>query len=173
MARATLEAAPVAALMIVPLFFNPRTDRVFEPDKLSWVIALGIVCILALIVLVAESPTRMRLPRQLRGALPLATQRAAPRPSPWHHVQPCADDQHLGHVPPRPWLVEHVGDHRPRCLRGRCRKPIRPSRTPSTGIAPPGHSCLGLCPASTSAHRHDPLESVWRRCRCARLCLIG
>lgn len=38
---ALAEAAVLAAVVIVPLFFNPVTERVFEPDKLAWVLALA------------------------------------------------------------------------------------------------------------------------------------
>ena len=38
-----LEAGWLAALAITPLFFNPRSARVFEPEKISWIIALALL----------------------------------------------------------------------------------------------------------------------------------
>ncbi len=36
-----LQAVVLAALVVVPLFFNPRTERIFEPDKIAWIICLA------------------------------------------------------------------------------------------------------------------------------------
>jgi len=44
-ARGLPSAAACAALMTVPLFFNPRTERVFEPDKLAWLELLGLLAV--------------------------------------------------------------------------------------------------------------------------------
>ncbi|RIL11503.1 hypothetical protein DCC79_04615 [bacterium] len=53
-AEAVVELAPLAALAVVPLYFNPRTERVFEPDKLVWVIVLACLAGWGLLVAAAE-----------------------------------------------------------------------------------------------------------------------
>lgn len=63
-----LGAVVAATLLVTPLFFNPRTDRVFEPDKLAWVIALAILAATTLIARAMERPAGARWPRALRGA---------------------------------------------------------------------------------------------------------
>ena len=56
LATALLEACAVAAAVVVPLFFNPRTERVFEPDKLAWLIALAAVALAGLVVRALAEP---------------------------------------------------------------------------------------------------------------------
>jgi Flp pilus assembly protein TadD/O-antigen ligase len=57
LARGVLEATWLVALVAVPLFFNPRTERVFEPDKLAWVVVLGLLALWALAVGWVERPS--------------------------------------------------------------------------------------------------------------------
>ncbi len=52
--EALLEATYLAALVSVPLFFNPSTERVFEPDKMAWVLLLGLMALGAHLVRAAE-----------------------------------------------------------------------------------------------------------------------
>src|SRR5512135_1688464 len=40
-----IEAGWLAALILVPLFFNVYSDRVFEPDKITFVRSLALVMI--------------------------------------------------------------------------------------------------------------------------------
>ena len=54
-ATALVEFAWLAALAVVPLFFNPRTERVFEPDKLAWAVILALAALWGLAVWRAEA----------------------------------------------------------------------------------------------------------------------
>lgn len=42
------EACVLVALIVTPLYFNPQSERVFEPDKAAWVIGLALIALLAL-----------------------------------------------------------------------------------------------------------------------------
>ncbi|MFN2115447.1 MAG: O-antigen ligase family protein [Anaerolineae bacterium] len=65
------EAAYLAALAVVPLYFNPRSERVFEPDKLAWIVVLALLALWALVVRLLE-PHR-RSPRAwLAAPIPVA-----------------------------------------------------------------------------------------------------
>lgn len=46
-ASGMLQAIVLAAIIVVPLFFNPRTERIFEPDKIAWIICLAVGAALA------------------------------------------------------------------------------------------------------------------------------
>lgn len=77
-AEALVELAPLAALAVVPLYFNPRTERVFEPDKLAWVIVLGCLAAWGLLVAAAERrPALWGRPRLAPLTLAAATLVAA------------------------------------------------------------------------------------------------
>ncbi len=41
--RALSEGAVLSAALLAPLYFNPRSARVFEPDKLAWLLLLGLL----------------------------------------------------------------------------------------------------------------------------------
>lgn len=41
--RALAEGSVLAAVLLAPLYFNPRSARVFEPDKLAWLLVLGLL----------------------------------------------------------------------------------------------------------------------------------
>ena len=56
LATGLLEAVWLVALVVTPLYFNPRTERVFEPDKLAWVLVLGLMALWAHTVRAAEAP---------------------------------------------------------------------------------------------------------------------
>lgn len=72
-ADALVEAAWMAAVLLAPLYFNPRSARVFEPDKLAWLILLGIAAWLGLVLRASQDPeARRSLPATLRRPLPRA-----------------------------------------------------------------------------------------------------
>ncbi len=63
-----LAAAVPMALASVPLYFNPRTERVFEPDKLAWLVWLALLAAWALTVLALGTPVSVsRAARAVRG----------------------------------------------------------------------------------------------------------
>ena len=41
--QALAEGSVLAAAVLAPLYFNPRSARVFEPDKLAWLLLLGLL----------------------------------------------------------------------------------------------------------------------------------
>ena len=49
-----IEAGWLAAIVIVPLFFNIHTNRVFEPDKLSLLRSVALVMAVAWLIRVIE-----------------------------------------------------------------------------------------------------------------------
>lgn len=53
-AEGLLLGVALSALVTIPLYFNPRTQRVFEPDKIAFAIALGCLALLALVLRAAE-----------------------------------------------------------------------------------------------------------------------
>lgn len=63
-ASGMLQAIVLASVVSAPLFFNPRTERVFEPDKIAWLICLAIGAVWAAWALVAATfdGERPRLP---------------------------------------------------------------------------------------------------------------
>ena len=73
-ASGTLQAIVLVSIVSAPLFFNPRTERVFEPDKIAWLICLAIGAVWAAWALVAATydGERPRIPsgpaRALIGA---------------------------------------------------------------------------------------------------------
>ncbi len=54
LASGLLEACCLVALAVVPLYFNPESERAFEPDKLAWLIVLGCAALWALLVFTVE-----------------------------------------------------------------------------------------------------------------------
>jgi tetratricopeptide (TPR) repeat protein/O-antigen ligase len=57
---------------VLPLYFNPRSARVFEPDKLAWLVSLALVALAASLFTLAERPaSRSGLRAALRRPLPL------------------------------------------------------------------------------------------------------
>lgn len=53
-AAALGDFAVLAALAVVPLYFNPQTERVFEPDKMAWLVLLALIAGWGLTVRAAE-----------------------------------------------------------------------------------------------------------------------
>ncbi len=51
-----LAASAPVALVAVPLYFNPRTERVFEPDKLAWIVWLALLTGLAMATIGLHAP---------------------------------------------------------------------------------------------------------------------
>ena len=65
-----LEAGWLLALVVAPLFFNVYSSRVFEPDKLAWVLLLGLLAAWAFAVRAVEGwPSRR--PPTIRASLSL------------------------------------------------------------------------------------------------------
>ena len=52
------EAALLAALAVVPLYFNPRSERVFESDKMVWIALAAAMVLWALLVRAVEGGRR-------------------------------------------------------------------------------------------------------------------
>ena len=74
-AAALAEACVLAALIVTPVYFNPETQRVFEPDKLAWVFLLGLGALWAQVLASAETgragwrrPSRRNARPEAKGA---------------------------------------------------------------------------------------------------------
>ncbi len=74
-----IEAGWLAALVVVPLFFNIYSQRVFEPDKLSLLRSIALVMAVAWIVRVVEDA---RFSKRLRSE----TNRGGDRPWTWRRL---------------------------------------------------------------------------------------
>ena len=57
-AAALAEACVLAALVVTAVYFNPETQRVFEPDKLAWVFLSGLAALWAQLLIGAEGGRR-------------------------------------------------------------------------------------------------------------------
>ncbi len=73
-AEGIMEAAWLAAVIVVPVFFNVYSSRIFEPDKITLLRSLALVILAAWVVkLIEQGGVRWeRIPRQgggLRGSL--------------------------------------------------------------------------------------------------------
>ena len=74
--EAIIEAGWLAALIIVPLFFNVHSSRVFEPDKMSLLRSIALVMVIAwLIKLLNDGLGRGRGRRGRGEVIPLAAHR--------------------------------------------------------------------------------------------------
>jgi O-antigen ligase/tetratricopeptide (TPR) repeat protein len=62
------EACVLVALVVTPLYFNPQSERVFEPDKVAWVIGLAFIALLALAVRGLEALPGRATPTDARGS---------------------------------------------------------------------------------------------------------
>ena len=58
--EAIIEAGWLAALIIVPLFFNVHSSRVFEPDKLSLLRSIALVMAVAWLIKLANDGLGIR-----------------------------------------------------------------------------------------------------------------
>lgn len=71
-AEGLIQATWLAALCVLPLYFNPRSARVFEPDKLAWLVCLALIAFSGALLALAERPgSWTRLRSALRRPLPL------------------------------------------------------------------------------------------------------
>ena len=68
--EAIIEAGWLAALIIVPLFFNVHSSRVFEPDKLSLLRSIALVMALAWLIKLANEGLGIRREGQEDGIVP-------------------------------------------------------------------------------------------------------
>ena len=66
--EAIIEAGWLAALIIVPLFFNVHSSRVFEPDKLSLLRSIALVMALAWLIKLANEGLGLRAEGAARGS---------------------------------------------------------------------------------------------------------
>ncbi len=77
--EAIIEAGWLAALIIVPLFFNVHSSRVFEPDKLSLLRSIALVMALAWLVKLANEGLGLRAEDAGEGI--------EPRPTLWRRIR--------------------------------------------------------------------------------------
>ena len=77
--EAIIEAGWLAALIIVPLFFNVHSSRVFEPDKLSLLRSIALVMAVAWLIKLANEGLGIRREDTDEGI--------EPRPSLWQRIR--------------------------------------------------------------------------------------
>ena len=77
--EAIIEAGWLAALIIVPLFFNVHSSRVFEPDKLSLLRSIALVMALAWLIKLANEGLGLRAEDAGEGT--------EPRPALWQRIR--------------------------------------------------------------------------------------
>ena len=77
--EAIIEAGWLAALIIVPLFFNVHSSRVFEPDKLSLLRSIALVMALAWLIKLANEGLGIRAESAGEGI--------EPRPALWQRIR--------------------------------------------------------------------------------------
>ncbi|MBN1661415.1 MAG: peptidylprolyl isomerase [Anaerolineae bacterium] len=80
-----IEAGWLAALIVVPLFFNIHSNRVFEPDKLSLLRSIALVMAAAWLIRLVEN-WRVREARPQAQAQPAAASAEGPRLNLWQQV---------------------------------------------------------------------------------------
>ena len=85
--EAIIEAGWLAALIIVPVFFNVYSSRVFEPDKISLLRSIALVMIGAWLIKLfdgggAAAAPPCRWPRASASGAAISACRAPTRPSP-------------------------------------------------------------------------------------------
>ena len=56
--EAVLEMCALAAVLLIPVFFNTYSQRMFEPDKIALLRSLALVMIVGLVVLLMERGSR-------------------------------------------------------------------------------------------------------------------